>query len=165
MAAAALLASCGSGIGASGSDNALTEAEKSRIAEQWRDCMAEGGLEADVQYDGGGLDISVGGGPDVDDAQMMEIEAGCEPILEGLENDSAPDLTPEEQAQFEDGIVEVEKCMLDAGYVVRVDDEGLSVNSEDQPEGYDEAALEETEAACWEAAVPELWAKYGEGSE
>lgn len=167
VAAALLLAACGGdggGASAAGSGE-LTETEKSRIAEEYRDCMAEGGMDATVNFDGGGLGIDVSGGDDLSQEEMLEFEATCEVILAPLDA-SGPQMSPEEEAQLVDAAYAVQKCVAEEGYVVEVSpDGGIGLNSDDQPEGFDEAVYLEVEDACFQEAVPELYAKYGPGSE
>jgi len=162
LATAALLVSCGASGGGAADD--LTEAEKSRIAEEYRDCMAEGGLDANVAFDGGDLNIDVGGGDDTTEEQMLATEAGCEPILERLEA-GGPQLTPDEEAELADALLEVQKCLADEGYVITIDGSGINVDGDDQPDGFDEAAYADLEDECFREAAPELYAKYGPGDE
>lgn len=152
-------AGCGS-TSPTGAAAELSELQKSRIAEEWRDCMAEGGLIAEIQYEDG-LDISVGSDGDATDEEMMEVEAGCEPILAGLEGTF--EIDPDDQARLIDIGADLQKCIADAGYVVRVDAEGgIELNSDDQPDNFDEAAYAEAEEGCYKELVPDLYEKYAE---
>lgn len=156
---ALLLASCGIGGDASSGFDDLSEAEKSRVAEEYRDCMADGGLEAQVDYSSG-LDISVTGG-DISEEQMLAVEAACEPILSAL--DQGQELDPEDEARLADALLEAQKCLADAGYVVSLSDNGINLDSDDQAEGFDEAAYAEQEDECFRQADPELYEKYSPG--
>ena len=162
VAAALVLSSCGID-GASATDN-LSEADKSRIAEEFRDCLAEYGLEGDVSFDGGGIGVDIGGDVDLGPEEMRAVEVECEKLLEDL--DSGPELEPEEQAQLIDAAPVLQKCLRDQGYDVEVDGEGginFSTDSEDG-DNFDETEYALAEETCFKEALPELWAKYGEGN-
>ncbi len=161
-----MLAACGDGGGASASSSELSETEKSRIAEEYRDCMAEGGLEATVNFEDNGLGIDVTGeDASITEEEMRATEAACESIL--IDLDTGPDLSPEEEAQLADATHEVVDCVAKEGYVVSVSEDGMGIELDDadQPEGFDEAVYLEVENECFKQAVPELYAKYGPDSE
>lgn len=172
LAAALVMAACGSdgGGGDAGGDGSsaetpsaagdLSETEKSRIAEEYRDCMAEGGLEATVDYGGDGLGIDIGAGDGISEEEMLATEAACEPILADLDT-GGPELSPEEEAELADALLEVQSCLAEEGYVITVDGNGINLNDEDQPADFDEAAYLELEDECLRRAAPELYAKYG----
>ncbi len=158
-----LLASCGNSPFAAASDD-LSEADKSRLAEQFRDCMAEGGLDAEVSYSNGGLDIAVDAAADMTEERMLEIEAGCESILNELEGSGGPELSPDEQAELADGMVDVQRCLADKGYVVDLSpDGGISIESDAQPDAdnWDEEAYLAAEDECFQEVLPELYEKFG----
>ncbi len=159
LVAAVFLAGCG-GIGGASATDDLSEAEKSRIAEDYRDCMAEAGLEGEVNFDNGGLDISVGIPEGVSDEEALEIERECESLLEpaasGLEMD------PEDEARLIDASADLEKCITAKGYVVTMDGGGISLDSADQAEGFDDAQYLQDEDDCYREVVPDLYEKYGE---
>jgi hypothetical protein len=159
VAGAALLASCGVVGGASAIDE-LSEAEKSRIAEQYRDCMAEGGLDGRVSFDGGSIDIEVSGSADINEEEALALEARCEQILEDL--DGGQQMDPEDEARFIDASADIQKCLGDKGYIVTIVDGGIDLNSDDQGEDFDEAAYLEAEDECLQEVVPDLYEKYGE---
>lgn len=159
VAVATALAAASCGIGGASASSGLSELQKSRIAEEWRDCMAAGGLtNVELQYDNG-IDIGVEIPEGIPEEQVLEIEAGCESILEQL--DASFELDPNDQATLIDASADLEKCLADAGYVVTMSDGGVELNSEDQSEGFDEAAYLEVETACYKEIVPELYEKYG----
>lgn len=156
---ALLLAAC-NGAGPAAAADDLSEADRSRIAEEYRNCMAEGGLDAAVDYDNG-LDINVSV-DDVSDEQAQVTEAACEPILADLER--GYELTPEEEARLADISLEVQKCLADAGYVVEVSPQGgVSLNNNDQAAGFDEAEYAEAEEECFRTAAPDLVADLEKG--
>lgn len=157
LVVALALSACGT---AGGSSSALSELEKSRIAEEWRNCMAEGGLTADIQYDDG-INIGVEVPDGISDEQVREIEAGCESIIEEL--DASFSIDPDDQAALIDAGADLQKCMADAGFTVEIDDQGgISTTSDGLDEGFDEEAIHEAEEACYRQVVPELYEKYAE---
>ncbi len=160
IAATLLLSACGAlpGGGDSAFDD-LSEAEKSRVAESYRDCMAEGGLEAQVDYSNG-LNIDVNGG-DISMEEAMKVEAECEPLLADLDQEF--DMTPEQEARLADATAKVQKCLAEDGYVITImTDGGISLDSDDQPAGFDEAAYAAAEEACFREADPELFEEFEE---
>lgn len=159
VAGAAILASCGIAGGASAASG-LSEADKSRLAEEYRDCMAEGGLVGEVSFEGGAINIDVGGGDGIDEEEMLATEAECEKILEDL--DGGQEMDPEDEARLIDASADIQRCLGEKGYVVTVVDGGIDLNSDDQGEDFDEAAYLEAEEACFIEVVPDLFEKYGE---
>ncbi len=159
LAAAALVTSCGLGLEGSATDD-LSEAEKSRLAEDFRDCLAEGGLEGNVSFDGG-INIDVGGGDDLDPETMRAVEVECEKLLEEI--DTGQEIDPEDQARLLDASADIEACLAAEGYAVTIGDGGgINIDSDDQPAGFDEAEYLLVEEDCIRQAVPDLWEKYGE---
>lgn len=156
LTAAGALTACGSESPLAGDD--LSEADKSRIAEAWRDCLADGGVRGEIDYSNG-LDIGIDVPQGMSEEQVQAVEAECEPILNDL--DAAPDLSPEQEADLADAMLAVQRCLADAGFVVSIDGGGISVNSADQPEDYDEAAYAEAEDRCFREAAPELFEEFG----
>ena len=147
---------------ACGPDNLLTsddlsEADKSRIAEAWRDCLSAEGIRGEIDYSNG-IDIGVEIPQGMSEEQVQAVEAECEPILNDL--DVAPELSPEQEAELADAMLEVQRCLADAGFVVSVDGGGISVDSADQPAGTDEAAYAEAEARCFREAAPDLFEEF-----
>jgi len=156
IAAVLALAACGPESVPAGDE--LSEADKSRIAESWRDCLAEDGIRGEIDYSNG-LDIGVDIPQGVSEEQVQATEARCEPILNDL--DAGPELSPEQEAEMADVLLEVQRCMADAGYVISIDGGGISVNSDDQPADYDEAAYAEAEDNCFRTVAPDLYEESG----
>ena len=159
VAGAVLLVGCGL-QGASAIDG-LSEADKSRIAEEYRDCMAEGGLDGRVSFDGNSINVDVGAGDGVDEEEMLAVEATCEQILEDL--DGGQQMDPEDEARLIDASADIQQCIAEKGYVVTVSGASIDLNSDDQDENFDEAEYLEVEEACFKEVVPELFEKYSEG--
>jgi hypothetical protein len=136
----------------------LSEADKSRIAEAWRDCLAEDGVRGEIDYSGG-IDIGVEIPEGMSEEQVQETEARCEPILNDL--DAAPELSPEQEAELADVLLDVQQCMADEGYVISISGGGISVDSADQPADYDEAAYAEAEDRCFRTVAPDLYDEFG----
>ncbi len=158
VAVAMLLAACGVDSPLT-SDN-VSEAEKSRIAEAWRDCLSDGGVRGEIDYSNGvdiGVEIPLG----MSEEQVQAVEAECEPILNDLE--AQPDLSPEQEAELADAMLEVQRCLADEGFVVSVDGGGISIDSADQPADFDEAAYAEAEDRCFREAAPQLYEEFGGG--
>lgn len=158
LVALALAASgCVDGGGEPGAG--LSELDKTRIADEWIACMAEGGLTASIDFEGG-VSISVSGGESLE--EDLAVEAGCEPILSAV--DSGLQLDPADEAELADAVLAVQKCLMDQGFEVTVEDDGLGfgVDVEEGDAGFDEAAYAEAEDACFREAAPDLYEKYGQ---
>ncbi len=165
VAGAAMLASCGSGAGAGAAD--LSEADKTRVAEDFRECMAKYGLDANVDFEGGNLNIDVGSleadqDPTLEQEKAAEEE--CEKLLEVL--DGGSQLDPEDEARLIDAAPALQKCLREKGYDIEVDaDGGISFESDgDANDGIDETEYLLAEDDCYKQVVPDLWEKFGEGN-
>ena len=156
LLAVGALAACGAESPLAGSD--LSEAEKSRIAEEWRDCLAADGIRGEIDYSNG-LDIGVDVPAGMSEEQVQAVERACESILNDL--DAGPELSPEQEAELADALLEVQRCLAAEGYVVSVDGGGINVNSSDLPDDYDPAAYAEAEDRCFRTAAPELFEQFG----
>ncbi len=168
LASVTLLAACDAIGGASATAN-LSEADKSRLAQEYSNCMEEGGLVGHVTFENNGVSIDVEIGPEGETLPMEEItaiELECEKILEDL--DSGQQMDPEDEARLIDASADVQQCLAEAGYVVAINPEGgIEFNSDDQDEfdeSFDEAAYLEAEDNCYREVVPDLYEKYGEGN-
>ena len=156
VAVVSLLSACGSDSPLTSDE--LTEAEKSRIAEAWRDCLADGGVRGEIDYSNGiniGVEIPAG----MSEEQVQAVEAECEPILNDI--DPEMELSPEQEAELADAMLAVQKCLADEGYVVSIEGGGINTNSADQPADFDEAAYAEAEDRCFREAAPDLYEEFG----
>ncbi len=161
LAGAALLASCGSGAGAGAAG--LSEADKTRVAEDFRDCLAENGLEGGVNFEENGISIDIGGDTDMEPEELQAIEQECEKLLEAL--DSGEEMDPEDEARMIDAGPALQKCLQDKGFDVEVDAQGgISSETNDGDEPIDEGEFAIAEDDCIKELLPDLWEKYGEGN-
>lgn len=162
-----LLAACDA-VGGGSATNDLSEAEKSRLAEEYRNCMEEGGLIGNVSFENNGVSIDVEIGPEAEtlpEEEILAIEIECEKLLE--EVDSGQEIDPEDEARLIDAAADVQQCLAKAGYVVDIGpDGGVEFNSDNQDDfdDLDEAAYLEAEDACYREVVPDLYEKYGGGN-
>ncbi len=169
LAGAMLLAGLTScGVGAAATDN-LSEADKTRIAEEYRDCLAEYGLEGAVSFENGAINVDIGvsegtDAADLTNEELLAAEAECEMLLEDL--DAGTQMDPEEEAQLIDAGPALQRCLNEKGYDVQVSaDGGIDFSSDDQTEqSFDETEYIAAEEDCYQQVVPELWEKYGEGN-
>lgn len=133
----------------SGSGEPMTEAEMTRVLEEWRDCV-----EAEEVP---GLTVSVGlnnGVPEIgidfdgnDEAVAVAAEEKCEPLLADLIaqfEDQAPS-----DAEQADQLLALQKCMADKGIEIFIEDNGISIDL-DGSSTLTEEDVQNAEDACFE---------------
>ena len=154
----------------------------------WEDCMSEQGIDI-FTGDGGGSGAIAIEGNDLDEIDPQEggtavdlsdigledfeaAEAECEHHLEGI--DTGFDLNPEQQAMFDDAMLEFQKCMEEQGIdLPDIDDQGgftIAVEGDADPQdsgsGFSDFGFEEFEAAAEECehVFAELEAQIDDGA-
>jgi hypothetical protein len=96
--------------------NALTDAQL-----DYAECMRENGLEDwpdPVVDEDGGVDVDPGGGEeyDLDDPEVQAANGECQPILDDVEAQYGPELSPEELTEMQDQVLAMAQCMRDHGW-------------------------------------------------
>ncbi len=141
--------------GQGGASPGPSEAEMSRVLEQWRECMLEAlpaGSVVDVSITDGLPDISISieSGDDGDEDQAHEQ---CDPLLADLERSFIG--SPEDIAARRDQSAKAIDCLADRGF--SNDIEGLQLTVDETTgyfgvditgDGIDESAFAEAEAEC-----------------
>ena len=116
-------------------------------------CMADEGFE--VSESSGGVDVPTEPDDFANDGTEVDFEAAqekCDPILDEAFGDL--DLAPEQQAELDDALLALQRCMDEAGY----DEIDLTSDVFELPDGVDLAAFDEALERCEEQAAPDLFA-------
>ncbi len=147
-------ASAGSDNESEGTPERMSEAEMTRVLEEYRDCMVEelpAGAAVSVGMANGEpqIDITVDSASDDDTSSAEET---CQPILAELERSFTAN--PEVVAERRDAALFVQRCMAEEGYDITVDDDG-GIGFDTNDSEFDEAAYLEAENACIEQAEAE----------
>ena len=147
----------------------------------WDECMADAGFDISTSFAGGADGLAVEeleldavdpqtdgfSSPEDFDDSFQEASAECDKHLANV--DAGFDLTPEQQAQFEDAQIEWAACMTDAGFEIpEISGEGgaaISIeigptDGDPQSEGFGEGDFDfeafETAAEACSSAFDEL---------
>lgn len=106
-----------------GEDSEISEEDAEAAIAQYDKCMADFGIELDLgSAGGGGADVEStqfvegadDGGALFDEDSFDEASETCDPILEDAFGDF--ELSPEQEAEMADQMLEMQKCLADAGF-------------------------------------------------
>ncbi len=116
--------------GGGGGGDRPSDQEMQDAALEYAQCMREHGIDMpDPQFDsdgnGGGL-VQQRGPENPDEEEMQAADEACHHIMDDVEPEGGP-IDPERQAEMQDQLTEVAKCMREKGYDMpdpQVDDNG-----------------------------------------
>lgn len=131
------------------SDGELSEADQEKAMAEYESCMADAGVDIGsfIGGDSGGAaveSIEVGSGEDGEplDFEAFETAAeACDQILEDAFGSF--EMTPEQEAEAADQMLEMQRCLSEAGFDINLDDNAFELD-----ENVDFEAFEEAMSSC-----------------
>jgi hypothetical protein len=114
-AASLFIAACGGGGGTATAGS--SRAEMREAALNYAQCMRKHGVDMpDPQFNGGGMSMSIGGGPDtkrIPKATMDAAQRACQKIMEKIKPRS---MSKEDQTKAREAALKMARCMRARGF-------------------------------------------------